>query len=166
MPYYVVAKKTCTCKQGRAGKRAETKVDRAVVARDDLSAFEGSVIFDLIDPATRSINIGSLGVSVGLGDLLGGMGDQDTVATRQTPPTRTTGSGKFADNAFKKVVASFSRIQTLYDNLSAILRLEGQWSSLHSYLHRAVSHRWAQQSAGLPAIGIPDGYGVFWLGRV
>ena len=113
---------------GASRKQAETKVDRAVVARDDLSVFESSVIFDLIDPATRSINIGSLGVSVGLGDLLGGMGDHDTVATRQIPPTRTTGSGKFADNAFKKVVASFSRIQTLYDNLSAILRMEGQWS--------------------------------------
>ena len=83
---------------GASRKQAETKVDRAVVARDDLSVFESSVIFDLIDPATRSINIGSLGVSVGLGDLLGGMGDHDTVATRQIPPTRTTGSGKFADN--------------------------------------------------------------------
>ena len=110
---------------GISRKQALTKVDRAVVARDDLSMIEGSLTFDLIDPDTRSINIGSVGVSFGLEDWLGGMGNQETVATRQLSPTRTTGSGKFADNTFKKFVASFSRIQTIYDGLSAILRMEG-----------------------------------------
>ena len=113
---------------GASRKQAVTKVNRGVVARDDLSMFEGSVTFDLIDPETRSINIGSLGVVVGLNDWLGGMGDSDSVTLRQIPPTRTTGSGKFAANTFNKVIGSFSRIQNLYDSLSAILRLEGQWS--------------------------------------
>ena len=113
---------------GMSRKQSLTKVDEIEVAKDDLSMFEGSVSFDLIDPDTRSVNIGSFGTSVGMDELFGGMGDAEEVAQRPLPPTRTTGTGKFADNTFLKFNADFSRIQSLYGHLSVILRTEGQWS--------------------------------------
>ena len=113
---------------GVSRKQAVTKVDRRIVNKDDLSMLEGNVAFDFIDPATRSINVGSAGFALGLNDWFGGMGDRELASRRQIPPTRTTGSGKVAANTFTKFLGNFSRIQTIYDNLSAILRLEGQWS--------------------------------------
>jgi hemolysin activation/secretion protein len=97
------------------------------IAEDVLSVLEFELDFDSIDSRARGLNLGTLGFTFGLGDLLGGHG-ADNVAQQSVPPSRQGGSGEFADNDFFKAYASYSRLQTLIEDVSLLLRTEGQWS--------------------------------------
>ena len=97
------------------------------IATDALSVLEVEVDFDSIDSRARGLNVGALGFTVGLGDLLGGVGDTKAA---QTPgcPSRIGASGECATNDFFKSYASYSRLQRLDEGISLLVRTEGQWS--------------------------------------
>lgn len=97
------------------------------IAQDILSVLEVEFDFDSIDNLARGLNLGTLGFTFGLGDLLGGHG-ANKAAQQSVPPSRRGGSGEFADNDFFKSYASYSRLQTLAEDISLLLRTEGQWS--------------------------------------
>jgi hemolysin activation/secretion protein len=97
------------------------------IAQDILSVLEIEFGFDSIDSRARGLNLGTLGFTFGLGDLLGGHGN-DKAAEQSVPPSRRGGSGEFADNNFFKAYGSYSRLQTLAEDISLLLRSEGQWS--------------------------------------
>lgn len=113
---------------GVSRKQSVTKQDRNVVAKDALSMAQAEVSFDVINAETRSISLGTVGVTYGLDDWFGGMGGPGSVANNALPPSRITGTGKFASNKFQKVNAGFARLQNLRDNIQGLVRLEGQWS--------------------------------------
>ncbi len=115
----------------RAGlTRAVSRTKRATVDInvDQLASLGVSMDLDNIDPETRSINVGSLGVDFGLGDRLGGHG-KARAASQQVIPSRRGGSGRFASNNFWKANASYSRLQTLTENQTLLVRLEGQYTN-------------------------------------
>ncbi len=93
-----------------------------------MSVAELEFDFDSIDSRARGLNLGALGFTFGLGDLLGGHGANEA-AQQPVPPSRRGGSGEFASNDFFKAYGSYSRLQTLADDISVLLRTEGQWSS-------------------------------------
>ncbi len=97
------------------------------IAEDVLSVIELEVDFDSIDSRARGLNLGALGFTFGLGDLLGGHGEE-SAAQQPVPPSRQGASGEFASNDFIKTYGSYSRLQTLTDDISLLLRTEGQWS--------------------------------------
>lgn len=97
------------------------------IAEDVQSVIDVAFDFDSIDSRARGLNLGTLGFTFGLGDLLGGHG-ADKVAQQSVPPSRRGGSGEFADNSFFKSYASYSRLQTIIEDVSLLLRTEGQWS--------------------------------------
>ncbi len=107
---------------------AVTSLNTDPLLEDELSVLEVEVDFDSIDSRARGLNLGALGFTVGLGDLLGGHG-ADEAAQQPVPPSRRGGSGEFASNDFFKTYGSYSRLQTLDENISLLLRTEGQWSS-------------------------------------
>ena len=98
------------------------------VAEDVLSVLEFETVFDSIDSRTRGLNLGALGFTVGLGDLLGGVGDGKVADSGGVCPSRTGGSGDCATNDFFKTYGSYSRLQKLDEDISLLLRTEGQWS--------------------------------------
>lgn len=97
------------------------------IAEDVLSTLDIHFDFDSIDSRARGLNLGSLGFTFGLGDLLGGNGS-DGVSEQLVPPSRRGGSGDFADNQFFKAYGSYSRLQSLAEDISLLARTEGQWS--------------------------------------
>ncbi len=102
------------------------------ISEDDLSVLEVEFDFDSIDSRARGLNLGALGFTFGLGDLLGGVGDgkaADIVATTGRCPGRTGASGACATNNFFKAYGSYSRLQTIAEDISILLRTEGQFSS-------------------------------------
>ncbi len=103
-----------------------TKVNGAITNEDHLAAIDARVSFDHIDPDTRAINQGELGVVAGLGDVLGGMTNTDP--RQETPPSRAARDGEPATNRFYKVVAGFSRLQTLTPTQSLLFRTRAQFS--------------------------------------
>ncbi len=97
------------------------------IAEDVLSVAELEFDFDSIDSRARGLNLGALGFTFGLGDLLGGHGANEA-AQQPVPPSRRGASGEFASNDFFKTYGSYSRLQTLAEDISLLLRTEGQWS--------------------------------------
>ena len=97
------------------------------IAEDVLSVAELEFDFDSIDSRARALNLGALGFTFGLGDLLGGHGEE-SAAQQPVPPSRRGASGEFASNDFFKTYGSYSRLQTLAEDISLLLRTEGQWS--------------------------------------
>lgn len=97
------------------------------IFEDILSTLDVRLDFDSIDTRARGLNLGAFGFTFGLGDLLGGHG-ADKVAEQSVPPSRQGASGEFADNEFFKTYASYSRLQTLAEDISLLLRTEGQFS--------------------------------------
>jgi len=97
------------------------------IAQDVLSVVDLRFDFDSIDSRARGLNLGTFGFTIGLGDLLGGHG-ADKVTQQAVPPSRRGANGEFADNNFFKSYGSYSRLQTLSENTSLLLRSEGQWS--------------------------------------
>ncbi len=111
---------------------AVTSQAGADIAEDELSVIELQFNFDSIDSRARGLNLGALGFTFGLGDLLGGVGDGkafDIKAETGRCPSRTGASGACATNNFFKTYGSYSRLQTLAKDISLLLRTEGQWSS-------------------------------------
>ncbi len=107
--------------------KAVTSQATQPIFEDVLSTLEVEFDFDSIDSRARGLNLGALGFTFGLGDLLGGHGE-DKAATQSVPPSRQGASGEFASNDFFKTYASYSRLQTLAEDISLLLRTEGQFS--------------------------------------
>lgn len=106
---------------------ATTSQNSQPIFEDDLSVLELELDFDSIDTRARGLNLGAIGMTVGLGDLLGGHG-ADEAATQSPPPSRQGASGEFASNDFFKTYGSYSRLQRIAEDISLLLRTEGQWS--------------------------------------
>ena len=98
------------------------------IAEDVLSVAEIEFDFDSIDSRARGLNLGALGFTFGLGNLLGGNGASEA-AMQPVPPSRRGANGEFASNDFFKTYGSYSRLQTVTNDISVLLRTEGQWSS-------------------------------------
>jgi len=98
------------------------------IFEDELSVLEVEFNFDSIDSRARGLNLGALGFTFGLGDVLGGHGSSEA-AEQSVPPSRQGASGKYASNDFFKAYGSYSRLQTLFEDVSLLLRTEGQFSS-------------------------------------
>jgi hemolysin activation/secretion protein len=97
-------------------------------AEDKLSVIEVAFDFDSIDSRARGLNLGALGFTLGLGDLLGGVGDGEVADMGGVCPSRTGASGACATNSFFKTFGSYSRLQKLAEDISILLRTEGQYS--------------------------------------
>jgi hemolysin activation/secretion protein len=97
------------------------------IAKDELSVLEVEVDFDSIDGRAGGLNLGALGFTIGLGDLFGGVG-ANKAANQPGCPSRTGASGECATNDFFKSYASYSRLQRVAEDISLLLRTEGQWS--------------------------------------
>ncbi len=109
-------------------KNAVQKRDRVVLTKDNLAFLKAGVNYDSIDPASRSISLMSLEFSYGLGEKLGG-NKQSTVADQDPQPSRRgSKSGEYASNDFKKLFATFSRLQSLTEDQSLLIRTEAQYS--------------------------------------
>jgi hemolysin activation/secretion protein len=106
----------------------------AVTDEDVLSVLEVEFDFDSIDSRARALNLGAIGFTFGLGDLLGGVGDgkaADIFAATGECPGREGSplmSGNCATNDFFKTYGSYSRLQKLAEDISILLRTEGQYS--------------------------------------
>lgn len=107
---------------------AVTSQNTQPIFEDDLSVLEYEIDFDSIDARGRGLNLGAFGMTVGLGDLLGGHGS-DEVNTQSPPPSRQGASGEYASNDFFKLYGGYSRLQRIAEDISLLLRTEGQWSS-------------------------------------
>ena len=107
---------------------AQTTLNGTEVAEDELSSLKVQLDFDSIDSRTRALNLGALGFTFGLGDLLGGVGDNKVAESGGVCPGRTGGSGDCATNDYFKTYGSYSRLQKLAEDVSLLLRTEGQWS--------------------------------------
>ncbi|MDX1432255.1 MAG: ShlB/FhaC/HecB family hemolysin secretion/activation protein [Gammaproteobacteria bacterium] len=108
--------------------KATTSQETQPIFEDELSVLEIEFNFDSIDSRARGLNLGALGFTIGLGDLLGGHGSLEA-AEQTVPPSRQGASGKYASNDFFKVYGSYSRLQTLLEDVSLLLRTDGQYSS-------------------------------------
>ena len=106
---------------------ATTSAFDTPIFEDVLSVAELEFDFDSIDSRARGLNLGALGFTFGLGDLLGGHG-ADTAAQQSVPPSRQGFSGEYASNDFFKSYGSYSRLQKIAEDISLLLRTEGQWS--------------------------------------
>jgi hemolysin activation/secretion protein len=104
-----------------------TLQDSRMVSLDRISALEAELTYDSIDAAARAINLATVGVTVGLGDRLGGVG-RERAARQRVPPGRQAESGTFASNDFFRINAAYSRLQKLTDHQSLLVRLEAQHS--------------------------------------
>ena len=106
-------------------KNAAVKFKDDVRGEDDLSVLSAAVLYNAIDTlAGGGINIANFSVSNGFGGFLGAMdahNDQDA--------SRTGASGDKAGGSFFKVNMQYSRLQRLWPDVSALVRLEGQWSN-------------------------------------
>ena len=112
---------------GLTRKQGTTSIDSSDVFTDDIAYASAELDYDLIDGETRSISFASIGVDYGLGNSLGGQGREEA-ARQAVPPSRVTPGGKFASNDFWKIRGSYSRLQTLTDTQTLLVRLEGQHS--------------------------------------
>ena len=98
------------------------------VFEDNLSVIEVEFDYDSIDSRARGLNLAALGFTFGLGDLLGGVGDGKVADMGGTCPSRTGESGACATNNFFKAYGSYSRLQKITEDISILLRTEGQFS--------------------------------------
>ena len=105
-----------------------SKQNKAEITEDQQSIATGEFRYDNIDAETQSINQARLGLSVGLGDILGG-NDRASVENQILPSGRVGGSGKPASNDFTKVTASYTRLQILTEQQSLLVRMDGQFSN-------------------------------------
>ncbi len=112
---------------GWARKQASTDINGVDVFKDELSMLNARIDYDSIDTESRAINAASVGATIGLGDKLGGNGST-TAKGQAIPASRTTGTGKVASSNFWKTNANYSRLQTLTNNQTLLVRLEGQYS--------------------------------------
>ena len=106
---------------------AVTSQDDDPIFEDALSVLEVEVDFDSIDSRARGLNLGALGFTFGLGDLLGGVGDGKAARIGRLSESQGA-SGECASNDFFKTYGSYSRLQRLAEDISLLLRTEGQWS--------------------------------------
>ncbi len=106
-----------------SSKRDDLVTPGVATQHDKLSVLglEGS--FNSIDKRFNGINTGVLRFSHGLNNVLGSMGSNDSNSTRVggTP-------GTFASGDFNKVVAYYSRWQSLFKNQALLFRFSGQHS--------------------------------------
>ena len=107
--------------------QATTSQASQPIFEDELSVLEVELNFDSIDSRARGLNLGTFGMTVGLGDLLGGHGSLEA-SEQSVPPSRQGASGEFASNDFFKAYASYSRLQTLLEDVSLLFRVDGQYS--------------------------------------
>jgi hemolysin activation/secretion protein len=97
--------------------------------KDHQSAATGEFRYDSIDAENQAINQGRLGVTVGLGDILGGNDAQTAVNQVVNPSRFDATTNKSASNDFAKVTASYTRLQILTEQQSLLVRLDGQFSN-------------------------------------
>ncbi len=110
-------------------KNSVQKRDGVVLTKDNLAYLKAGVNYDSINPESRSINLMSFEFSYGLGEMLGGNG-RSTVANQDPSPSRRGGnSGKYASNEFEKLFGTFSRLQSLTEHQSMLIRTEAQWTN-------------------------------------
>ena len=107
---------------------ATSSINSTDIQEDQVSKLTGEISYDNIDTHSGALNFASFGVDVGLGNNLGGHG-KGKAAKQIVPPSRVTDTGKFATNDFVKVHGNYSRLQTLTDTQTLLVRLEGQQSN-------------------------------------
>ena len=89
--------------------------------------FQAQLDYDSIDSENRAINFASVRTSIGLGDNLGGNGESRAEG-QIIPASRRNPAGKVGSNDFWKVNGNYSRLQTLTDTQTLLVRIEGQHS--------------------------------------
>ncbi len=121
---------------GFASKESQTKTRGRSTNSDRLSVFSLLIDFDSVDTFGFSdegggINFASIEFSQGVENFLNSMGS--TTAAALLPvgsrPSRSGDTKGFAEGTFNKVFVSYTRLQTLIENHSILLRSEFQWSS-------------------------------------
>ncbi|MDZ7736353.1 MAG: ShlB/FhaC/HecB family hemolysin secretion/activation protein [Gammaproteobacteria bacterium] len=99
---------------------------------DHLTVLSWETTYDAVDTRFSGLNFGTLELSHGFNDTFGAMGSSFDASQRQPGdrPSRQGGppDSEFASGRFNKVFGTFSRLQTVTQQTSLLLRAEAQWS--------------------------------------
>ena len=112
-------------------KESLTARGSAPISQDKLAVLGLRLDYDSVDLARGGLNFAYLALSRGFNDLLGAMGDSASGAVRARVlrgPSRSGGSGDYAAGQFRKAVFGYTRLQTLSQHHSLLLRSEFQWT--------------------------------------
>ena len=107
-----------------SSKRADLTTPAVKTQHDKLSVLSLEGSFNSIDQRYHGINTGLLRFSHGFKSLFGAMDANDSNSTRAGGTT-----GTFAGGDFNKIVAYYSRWQSLFKNQALLFRFSGQHSN-------------------------------------
>jgi hemolysin activation/secretion protein len=100
---------------------------------DRLTVLKLSLNYDSVDTRYSGLNYAGLEFSQGFNDLLGAMGDSDSANALDSGRRPSRRSGKdtnvYAEGAFSKVLAFYSRLQNITSRSSLLFRTEFQYSN-------------------------------------
>jgi len=111
-------------------KRSRTFVLDRQDNEDALTVLGIDTEFDFVDTRFDGLNFGGIELSQGLNDVLGSMGDSESAQDEDfgERPSRRTDDGEFAEGEFTKLFGYYSRLQSLTEGQSLLLRTELQYS--------------------------------------
>ena len=97
---------------------------------DRLTVLGVGANYDSVDIEFPGLNFANFELSFGFDDLLGAMGSAAEAQQRPmgTRPSRAGSDGEYASGSFSKLFFSYTRLQTLAEHQSMLLRTELQWS--------------------------------------
>jgi hemolysin activation/secretion protein len=112
-------------------KESHQKLRNRFANRDRLSVLTLEGVYDNVDIRYKGINFATLELSKGFNDLFGAMGNASTALNNVGADVRPSRQGgppnrNFAEGEFFKMFATASRLQTVKDNLSLLVRTELQ----------------------------------------
>ena len=119
-----------------ASKYATTERTGDQINEDRLTLLNIGINYDSVDTRFSGLNYAGLEISQGFNDLLGAMGDSasayeldsDLRPSRQGGERGADGRSPYAEGAFTKALAFYSRLQNLTESSSLLLRTELQYS--------------------------------------
>ena len=116
---------------GFTRKEARSSFPDTDISRDRLSTASFRLDYDLVDTRFAGLNFLYLVYTHGIPDFLGSLRDseEETTDTAALRSSRQGADGVLAGGDFRKVNLGFTRLQTLTENHSLLLRSEFQWSS-------------------------------------
>ena len=114
-------------------KQSLTTVNSAPISEDKLAVLQLRLDYDSVDIAWGGLNFAYLTLSRGFNDVLGAMGDRASGDQRRRllreGPSRCRDLDYCAEGKFHKALFGYTRLQTLTQHQSLLLRSELQWSS-------------------------------------
>lgn len=112
-------------------KEARSSLPGSVISRDRLSVASFRLDYDLVDTRYGGLNFVYLEYTHGIPNFLGSLrtSEQETADTSGVRSSRQGADGVLAGGDFRRVNLGFTRLQTLTENTSLLMRAEFQWST-------------------------------------